>query len=598
MNEVISGGASIPRMLLLLAFIVVACVLLWRVTPPAWSIGPLSLALVFALPPGTSGQRVSRSAAVLAGAAMAGMMWAFLQPAPVRSPSPASPLQARPAELSGLSLPADCVPGKVLVRFSDGRLDQDRVNSALRTATIHTFGAQTAFPNERVQETTEAIDSDTHDITLKFWPGIKVDDVVQALRQDPGVVFAEPDYIYRLLLTPNDPYYDEPYDSTRDGAIDQWYLRAIHAPEAWERLQNVHSDLRLAIIDTGVDGTHPDLKDMIARDNKGNVIGKSFVTGKKTPLDDNGHGTHCAGIADAATNNGLGIAGVGCNAFKLVPAKVMTSRGYGEVGWIARSITWAADQGCRVESMSLGGPMYSQALQDAINYAWQKKVVVVAAAGNAGSSDPGYPAGCNHVVAVSATDPQDRMAYFSNFGMSVSVGAPGVAILSTLPTYPCELTRLGFREGYDSLNGTSMACPVVAGMMAALLAIEPGLSPGQAVQRLEQTADNVGGAPGGGWSRQFGSGRVNLGRAILNQPRPATLGSFYGQVVDSRGRPCRGAVVKCSGQSATTLESGMFRLENLAAGQYTLDVSAGAQHCQIKSEIVPGADQCLTVTVE
>ncbi|MCA1596736.1 MAG: S8 family serine peptidase [Chloroflexi bacterium] len=409
-------------------------------------------------------------------------------------------------------------------------------------------------------------------------------------------MFAEPDYILQAFHTPNDPYLSENYESSR-GPLKQWYLTKIQAPEAWDKLKSVDSQLRLAIIDTGIDIDHPDLKDRIARDSKGQLVGRNFVNPRQPPKDDNGHGTHCAGIACATTDNKIGVAGVGFNSFKLVPAKVLTKKGYGELGWIARAITWAADSGCRVESLSLGGGQYSQALQDAVNYAWKKGTIVIAAAGNSNSSRPGYPAGCYHVVAVSATDQNDVRAGFSNFGTPISVGAPGVAILSTMPTYPCDLSRNhGFKANYDGLNGTSMACPVVSGIVGALLAYQPSLDAADAVRRLEQTADNTARARNGGWEANFGHGRVNLANVILDRSRGATVGSFYGQVVD-RGLPVAKATVKCGEISVTTQTDGMFRLPNYPAGSHKIEVIADDKKAAVNAEIIPGADSCVVIPI-
>nr|MDQ2730742.1 S8 family serine peptidase [Armatimonadota bacterium] len=390
------------------------------------------------------------------------------------------------------------------------------------------------------------------------------------------------------------PHYDEPYDS-REGPVDQWYLPKISAPAAWDTLKGTHSNIRLAIIDTGIDYTHPDLKNLMARDSKGTMVGKSFIRGKPDYLDDNGHGTHCAGIANAETDNNTGVAGVGFNSFRLVAAKVLTGKGFGQVDWISNAITWCADNGCRVESMSLGGGSYSQAMQDAVNYAWKKHVLVIAAAGNSRSPAPGYPAGNNHVVAVSATDRDDRLAVFSNYGTPISVGAPGVSILATMPTYECDLSRRGLKLNYDSLAGTSMACPVVAGTFAALLAYQPSLTPTEAVQRVEQTADNTASAPNGGWEMQFGHGRVNLSNALLNNTRQALVGCFYGQVTNSRGGALMGAAVKCGGRQVQTRDDGMFRIANLAPGSYTVDATVDGKSTSEKATIVAGADVNVTI---
>jgi thermitase len=490
-------------------------------------------------------------------------------------------LSAAPAgaEVGTVGPPGTYAPGAVIVRYANGRLGIE-------------CAARDLGPG-----VTGEINKDTQDVTLHFNPRIPVAKAIETIRAEPGTLWVEPDGISHALYTPNDPYLDQKYDSS-DGPLNQWYLKTIHAPEAWEVSRAVRSEVRLAIIDTGIDYKHPDLKGIMAHDSKGELIGRSFVPGVSDPLDDHGHGTHCAGIAAAETDNGVGVAGVGFKSFRLVPAKVLSEQGGGNWDWIANAITWCADNGCRVESMSLGSNQYSQGIQDAINYAWKKGVIVVAAAGNSSSALPGYPAGCNHVVAVSATDPADKLASFSNYGTPIAVGAPGVKLLATLPTYPCAITRGGRRKvNYDSLSGTSMACPVAAGALAHLLAYQPTLTAEQAIQRLETTADNTGNAPNGGWETQFGNGRVNLANAILNKPRKATVGSIYGQAVDRNGESISNASVRCGNVSVRTRVDGMFRFSNLKPGAYSVSATAAGSTGAGTATVAAGCDAPLTITV-
>ena len=613
-----SADSSVFRLVAMFALIVIACFLVWKFTrqPGAVEAG---LAALFLALPGRLLQRLQRTAWLVVGMSAAACVIAVLH---LGGPGAFAP-PIRQAWTPDLA-PANVAfaPGKVIARFKDAGEDPGAVRLALGH-TLLAMESEELTPRERqdlestirtvdvfvqvqamddraqnplrVTQFAETMDPDTHDVTIEFDRQIPADGVARQLSSDPGTVFAEPDAIYHTLYTPDDPYYDEPYDSSRDGKLDQWYLRKIDAPRGWDKLKNKGSHTLLAIIDTGIDYNHPDLKDVIARNSKGEIIGKSFVNGKPDPLDDNGHGTHCAGIADASTDNGVGVAGVGFNSFKIVPVKVMTHKGYGELGWICRAITWAADHGCRVESLSLGGSMYSQGMQDAINYAWSKGVIVVAAAGNEGRNNSGYPASNNRVVAVSATDENDQRTYFSNFGRPISVGAPGIHILATLPCYPCELTKArGLKEGYDSLAGTSMACPVVSGAIAALLAYHPSLTATEAIQRVEQTADNAAGIPDGGWGPDLGHGRINLGNAIDDRMRSASVGSFYGQVTNRFGTPVADAVVSCGDKSARVETDGMFRFANFPPGEYTLTatrkVKKGTSTVELRKSIVKGAD--------
>ena len=597
-EDTVPGGGGVWRFVCLLALIAIACALIWKLSPQP-EIAAIAIApwiILFLAAPGRLSRRVSRILPLLGGAILSAGIVCTFHPhgAVVRRPHT---LNATPRiDVSPSPVHEAYAAGVVLARFDDGQLDGERVRADLTRAHLG-FGPADGYAPPALNFG-ETIEPETRDVKIVFGPTIPTLRAVAALRADPEVAFAEPDFIYQASHIPDDPYYDEKYDS-RDGLLDQWYLPRIGAPAAWDHLRSVHSDIRVAIIDTGVDYKHPDLKDVVARDSKGAIVGRSFVSGIKATLDDNGHGTHCAGIAAAATDNGIGVAGVGFNSFRIVPAKVLTRGGYGQVDWISKAIIWCADNGCRVESMSLGGSQYSQALQDAINYAWKKGTIVVAAAGNSATSIPGYPAGNNHVVAVSATDPHDRLTYFSNYGTPIAVGAPGLKILATLPSYPCELTkRFGFKQNYDSLSGTSMACPIVAGTLGALIACQKSLTPTEAIQRLERTAENVAGTPGGGWEEELGHGRLSLRGAILDEVRPSSVGSLYGQIISEKDIPLAGAQICCEGRSVTTRPDGMFRLANMKPGQAELTVTAdGRPSIKKKVDVIAGVDNCLTAAM-
>lgn len=246
----------------------------------------------------------------------------------------------------------------------------------------------------------------------------------------------------------------------------------------------------VAIIDTGIDQTHPDLSANVGE-------GKAFVAGTGTPLwqDDNGHGTHCAGIADAIDNS-QGVVGVSAQA-TLHAVKVLTASGSGLTSDVAAGIEWTADQGYDVGSLSLGGGE-SDLLRDACTYAEGKGVLLVAAAGNSGpcSDCVGYPAAYDTVVAVSATTENDQLADFSSTGPQVELAAPGDSIYSTF---------LG--GSYATLSGTSMACPHVSGAGAQLMA--NGYTNTEARQQLRQTAEDIGLS-----SNEQGSGLLDVAAAL------------------------------------------------------------------------------------
>ena len=234
----------------------------------------------------------------------------------------------------------------------------------------------------------------------------------------------------------------------------------------------------LAIIDTGIDSDHPDLQANLGK-------GKAFVKCKGGPKDcaqswddDNDHGTHCAGTADAVDNS-EGVVGVSTEA-TLHAVKVLDKRGSGSYSDIAAGVEWVADQGYDVGSMSLGGSSSSATLRDACQYAYDKGVLLVGAAGNDGpcSDCVGYPAAYDTVVAVSATSADDSLANFSSTGPQVEIAAPGEDVYSTIP------------DGYDTFSGTSMACPHVAGAGAQLMA--NGATNTEARQQLKDTAEDIG----------------------------------------------------------------------------------------------------------
>ena len=268
------------------------------------------------------------------------------------------------------------------------------------------------------------------------------------LRRDSRVLYVEPDFVATTLEVSNDP-----------AALDQtqWALWKIQAAgtgvSAWNYTHST-SSIKIGILDTGIDQDHEDLSSKIVENQN--------CTDSPTVDDLYGHGTHVAGIAGAITNNGIGVAGVGFDV-ALANYKSLGDSGSGYYSWIADCIVRAADGGVKVINMSLGGPNKSKTLENAINYAWNKGVVLVAAAGNSGNSSPTYPAYYKNVIAVAATDQSDKKASFSSYGKWVDVAAPGVSIYSTFPNHSY---RIGKNLNYDFASGTSMATPVVSGLAA------------------------------------------------------------------------------------------------------------------------------------
>ncbi|MBI4734357.1 MAG: S8 family serine peptidase, partial [Rubrobacteridae bacterium] len=284
-------------------------------------------------------------------------------------------------------------------------------------------------------------------------------DVQNALERykDSGLVqYAEPNYLRKAAaITPNDTLYSE-----------QWGLKQIGAETAWTNLGGAPKTVKVAILDTGVDTAHEDLQGIFATDSiqASAVLGKHFYTDKTgkqasdNELSDNaGHGTHIAGIIAAVSNNGLGVCGIASNA-RIMPVKVLDDVGYGDDANIAQGLIWATDNGARVVNMSLAGPTQSQTLADAVKYAVNKGVVVIAATGNEGSTAPNYPAAYDGVIGVGATDSKDFWMPESNYGDYVDIVAPGVSIIST---YPAARSYDGTQ--YEAATGTSMAAGFASG---------------------------------------------------------------------------------------------------------------------------------------
>src|SRR6266571_1562497 len=271
--------------------------------------------------------------------------------------------------------------------------------------------------------------------------------LLEHLNKRSDVEFAEFDSPVQAIQTfvPDDTYYSTAYASSHNGNIAQWGPPAVSAPAAWDVTLGSPS-IVIAIVDTGVDDSHPDLASKI--------VGEYTYVG--TIKDGFGHGTHVAGIAAAATNNNIGVAGM-CPNCGILSVKVLNAQGAGYMSDVASGITYAASHGARVISMSLGGPGRSSTLQSALDYAIANNALPVCAMGNSGSgSNTPEPAYWHDCLSVVATDQSGARASFSNYGAKADVAAPGVALLSTMPTYSATLNSKGYKQNYDALSGTSM----------------------------------------------------------------------------------------------------------------------------------------------
>lgn len=331
-------------------------------------------------------------------------------------------------------------------------------------------------------------DDAVHFVAIQFPGPERADRFLAHALERRDVRYAERDGFAAVQLVPNDPLYGS-----------QWGFPAIKAPQAWDLSQGSHA-AKVAILDTGIQVGHPDLA--------ANACGPftSFVPSEPGIEDGHGHGTHVAGTVAAVTNNGLGVAGTSQSC--LMGAKVLTSGGWGYWSWVAAGITWAADNGAHVISMSLGGSSPDSAVKDAVHYAYVVKgVLVVAAAGNSGCSGGDtvlYPAKYPEAVAVAALAyPGTVTGWFSSCGPKVELAAPGVGVLSTWRG-----------SGYATLSGTSMATPHVSGVAALAKSLWPGLT-GPALRcALDLASDDLI-TPGRdvwtGWGRVDALGSLTLG---------------------------------------------------------------------------------------
>lgn len=311
---------------------------------------------------------------------------------------------------------------------------------------------------------------------IKLPPGADERVAAELLKLNPHIKSAEVDKLIAPEQVGNDTYYK-----------NAWHLPKIQAPTAWD--SSLGAGITIAILDSGVDGTHPDLTGKL-------VPGWNFYDGNSNTSDVYGHGTKVAGSAAAASNNGVGVTGVAWNA-RIMPVRISDTAGYAFYSTIAEGIYWAADNGAKVVNVSYS-VQGSTSVQNAANYLRSKGGIVVNSAGNSGAFDTTLAN--NALISVSATGSTDTKTSWSSFGDYVDVAAPGAGIWTT--------TRGG---GYASVSGTSFSSPVTAGVIALMMSANPVLKPTELESILKSTAVDLGSA---GSDREFGAGRVNAAAAV------------------------------------------------------------------------------------
>ncbi|MCB0329941.1 MAG: S8 family serine peptidase [Bdellovibrionales bacterium] len=418
-------------------------------------------------------------------------------------------------------------------------------------------------------------------------------DVVQAASDCQEIVAAlgsqvarcEPNALWSVSAIPNDPAYGDLYG-----------IQRIAAPQAWNT--NTGSDsVTVAVLDTGVDYTHPDLIDNIWTnpgeipgngvddDNNGwidDLHGIDTYNNDGDPFDDHMHGTHCAGTIGAKGNNGTGVVGVNWNV-KIMGLKFLSSGGGGSTYDAIAAIDYAIENGAKVINGSFGGSFYSEVLKNAIQRAGDAGVLFVAAAGNSTNDNDAkshYPSGFNlsNIIAVAATDQNDKLAWFSNYGAStVDVAAPGVSIRSTVP------------GGYGSLSGTSMAAPHVTGLAALVLAQFPSYSATEVKNLILNTAETINGLAG----KVQTAGRINAASALGSDGSQTGGGSSSG----GSSEPGEGTI----SDLVVTL-GGPGGLQMLKDGKFTGKLKGGPQGEMTEVSLIlrnrSGETQCVLGEVE
>jgi len=378
---------------------------------------------------------------------------------------------------------------------------------------------------------------------------VSIEQAASALEDISGVDWAYPDYPVWATAVPNDP----------DFSLYQWHYRAISLPQAWDVSTGQDAPVTVAVIDTGISPSHPDLAGEL-------VPGWDFVDNDSDPIDTparSSHGTHVAGTIAAATNNGIGVAGVSWGAM-IMPVRVLDSGGNGSYFLVMKGIEWAVQHGAQVINMSLGGTIYpGEAFEAIIRDAYSRGIALVAATGNESSQTVLYPAAFPEVIAVGATLRDNSLAPYSNVGPQVTVTAPGGNTAPYPPdgVFSTALRRVStgsgytWENGYEFMHGTSMATPHVSGLAALLLSRFGPMSPDAVAALMSDTSMDLG---VDGYDHDFGAGLVNAYAALTQ----STMDRAVFAVKDSDGN--------WVGESVYGRRDRTFCISNASPGKCTL----------------------------
>jgi PKD repeat protein len=345
----------------------------------------------------------------------------------------------------------------------------------------------------------------------------RIDQLIALLETENVIEYAEKVPIFKMFLTPNDTYYGD-LSGILGTVNGNWHLDAISAENAWD-ISTGNPNIKVAVIDNGIYVAHPDLDSKIVAQ-----IDLADLDNDPTPPTADltwSHGTHTSGLVAAETNNNQGVASIG-NNISLMAVKVGRDLDGALIAGY-EGIFWAADNGADVISMSWGSTQYFQTMQNTVNYAYNKGCVLVAAAGNAGNDTIEYPAGLAHVISVASVDEGDGLSSFSCYGPWIDVCAPGGMasgsfLFSVLSTTYSDASFIGaglygVSGKYDVMSGTSMSCPIVAGLCGLMLSVDSTLTPEKLEDLLKLSCDNID-AQNSGHLGDLGAGRVNAWHAL------------------------------------------------------------------------------------